>query len=214
LKLRSVQATATKWLYAIGIATLLSACNGSTSAPLPTETSEQVVTAATSTPLPPPTTVPPTSLPFQITSSGFAEAEVIPDRYACTGENLSPELTWGEPPAGTQSLALIFDDPDAPGGSWVHWVIFNMPTDQNSLPESVAPLAEHPDGSLSGSNSWNELGYGGPCPPQGSTHQYIFALFALDTVLELEAGASKQEVLIAMEGHVLAETQISGLFSR
>lgn len=158
--------------------------------------------------------MPPTSLPFQITSSGFAEAEVIPDRYACTGENLSPELTWGEPPAGTQSLALIFDDPDAPGGSWVHWVIFNMPTDQNSLPESVAPLAEHPDGSLSGSNSWNELGYGGPCPPQGSTHQYIFALFALDTVLELEAGASKQEVLIAMEGHVLAETQISGLFSR
>lgn len=202
------------WLYAIGFSLLLGACSSEISVALPTATSEQVVASPTSTALPEPSEVLPTASPFQISSSGFAEAEVIPDRYACTGDNFSPELLWGAPPTGTESLALIFDDPDAPGGSWVHWVIFNMPGEQNSLPAGVAPLAEHPDGSLSGSNSWGELGYGGPCPPQGSTHQYIFALFALDTVLDLEAAANKQDLLTAMEGHILAETELSGLFSR
>lgn len=202
------------WLYAIGFVILLGACNGSTSAALPTTSSQQAPASPTNTDLPAPAEVLPTPPPFQISSSGFAEAEVIPDRYACTGDNLSPELHWGEPPSGTESLALILDDPDAPGGSWVHWVIFNMPTDQSSLPEGVAPLAEHSDGSLSGSNSWGELGYGGPCPPQGSTHQYIFTLFALDTTLELSAAASKQDLIAAMDGHVLAETDLSGLFSR
>lgn len=207
------------WLYAIAFTALLAACGGSDVPPAPpTAAPEQAPEAATDTALPP-TTEPttealPTAIPFQISSSGFAEGEVIPDRYACTGDNLSPELLWGDPPAGTESLALIFDDPDAPGGTWVHWVIFNIPPDQKSLSEGVAPVAEHPDGSKSGSNSWDEIGYGGPCPPQGSTHNYIFKLYALDSLLDLEVGVSKQELLTAMDGHILAETQANGLFSR
>ena len=204
------------WLYAILLLALLAACSAPNASQPPAPLAEEdssasasTLAAATVTSEPIPTT--PT---FEISSTGFAQGEVIPDRYACTGDNLSPELSWGEPPAGTESLALIFDDPDAPGGTWVHWVIFNMPVDQQTLPEGIATLAEHPDGSISGSNSWGELGYGGPCPPQGSTHQYIFALYALDAELNLEVGASKQEVLAAMDGHILAETEISGLFSR
>lgn len=203
-------------LYAIFLLALLAACNPQDTSTAPERLPREDNSASTNTPAAvTATSAPvPTAPPLEISSSGFAQGEVIPDRYACTGENLSPELSWGEPPADTQSLALIFDDPDAPGGSWVHWVVFNMPADQQTLPEGVAPLAEHPDGSISGSNSWGELGYGGPCPPQGSTHQYIFALYALDTELSLGVGASKQELLAAMQGHILAETEISGLFSR
>lgn len=151
---------------------------------------------------------------FQLGNPAFGQGDVIPDRFACTGENLSPELTWGKPPAGTESLALIFDDPDAPGGSWVHWIIYNLPGAQTGLAEGMKPLSEHPDGSLSGSNSWGESGYGGPCPPPGSTHEYVFMLYALDSRLDLGAGASKKQLLAAMEGHVLAETRLSAFFSR
>jgi len=123
-------------------------------------------------------------------SDAFQAGDTIPQRYTCDGDDLSPALQWSEPPAGTQSLALIFDDVDAPAGTWVHWVIFDMPAGALSLPEGV-PADPVVDGlGVQGSNSWRNLGYGGPCPPKGGPYRYTFRLYALDTVLDLDAGAS------------------------
>ena len=195
---------------------ILAACSPNLTAQPADELAEEIAPTATATSVPTlQNTEPgPTRMPFQLIRSGFQEGEVIPAQFACTGENLSPEFTWGQPPPDTVTLALIFDDPDALGGSWVHWILFNIPPDAGSLPAAISPLAQYPDGSLSGINSWGELGYGGPCPPQGSTHQYLFALYALDTALDLESSATKQDLLIAMQSHILAETQLTGLFSR
>jgi len=146
-------------------------------------------------------------------SSAFANGEAIPVRYTCDGEDLSPPLAWGEPPVGTLSLALIVDDPDAPIGTWVHWVLFNLPADTRSLPEGLPAEAEVAAG-LQGINGWKEVGYGGPCPPKGSTHRYFFQLYALDTALNLEAGASKAEVEKAMDGHILGQGQLVGRYGR
>jgi Raf kinase inhibitor-like YbhB/YbcL family protein len=146
---------------------------------------------------------------FEISSPAFAQGETIPVKYTCDGADVSPPLRWDEPPAGTGSLALIADDPDAPVGTWVHWVVFNLPADARELPEQ----ATLPGGSQDGTNSWGRTGYGGPCPPSG-THRYFFKLYALDTTLDLAVGASKEELLQAMEGHILAQTELMGTYSR
>ena len=150
---------------------------------------------------------------FELTSSAFAAGESIPREYTCDGDDISPPLEWTDPPPGTQSLALIGDDPDAPVGTWVHWVLYDLPAETRGLPEDVPSDADLPGGGRSGENSWRRLGYGGPCPP-GGTHRYFFKLYALDTVLGLDAGAGKKQVLTAMEGHVLAEAELMGTYSR
>jgi hypothetical protein len=151
---------------------------------------------------------------LELTSGAFAPGEAIPREYTCDGEDISPPLSWSDPPEGTRSFALIMDDPDAPVGTWVHWVLFNLPAEKRSLPESVPAEDQLSDGSLHGRNSWQRHDYGGPCPPSGSAHRYVFKLFALDTELDLEAGATKKQVLSAMEDHILAQGKLTGRYSR
>ena len=152
-------------------------------------------------------------MPFALTSTAFGPSAPIPRHYTCDGRNVSPPLQWHDPPSGTKSFALIMDDPDAPGGVWVHWVLYNLPPDARALPEAVPPDATRPDGSRQGLNSWPQLGYGGPCPPSG-THRYVFKLYALDTMLDLAAGANKAQLLKAMAGHILAQAELIGTYAR
>lgn len=151
---------------------------------------------------------------LELSSSAFQEGGEIPTKYTCEGQDVSPTLTWGEPPAGTQSLALIMDDPDAPVGVFTHWVLFNLPADSRGLPEAVPTQAQLPDGSLQGKNDFGKIGYGGPCPPPGRPHRYQFTLYALDQTLDLKAGASKKQVLDAMQGHILAQGRLTGTYQR
>ena len=148
-----------------------------------------------------------------ITSSAFEDGGLIPTQYTCDGKNISPPLSWTNLPAGTKSLALIADDPDAPVGTWVHWVVFNIPPEKKGLPEKVPTKGVLPDGSLQGLNDFQKFGYGGPCPP-GGTHRYFFKLYALDVVLKEEAGLTKMELLDAMEGHILSQAQLMGRYHR
>lgn len=150
---------------------------------------------------------------FEITSIIIGHEQPIPEYHTCDGDDLSPPLDWSEPPQGTQSFALIMDDPDAPGGTWVHWVLYNIPAETRSLQENIAPDTQLPDGSMHGINSFGRPGYGGPCPPSG-THRYFFKLYALDTTLSLDEEADKEAVLTAMDGHVLAEAELMGTYSR
>lgn len=149
-----------------------------------------------------------------LTSPAFAHGDVIPQEHTCDGADLSPELAWSGMPAGTASLALVCDDPDAPGGTWVHWVLYDIPADAAGLPEGLPGDAELAAGGVQGENDFGRLGYGGPCPPAGAPHRYFFRLYALDTKLGLAAGASKQEVVDAMEGHVLAQGELMGTYQR
>ena len=151
---------------------------------------------------------------MQIQSSAFPAGGTIPQRYTCDGNDISPSLSWAEPPAGTQSLALIFDDPDAPAGTWDHWVLFNIPATVRSLSEGIPPNEVVEGVGTQGNNSWRRLGYGGPCPPKGSTHRYEFKLYALDTALDLDPGASKRDLEKAMSGHILATGQLLGRYGR
>ncbi|MBU4226288.1 MAG: YbhB/YbcL family Raf kinase inhibitor-like protein [Chloroflexi bacterium] len=150
---------------------------------------------------------------MKLTSTAFTQGNPIPAQYTCTDRDISPPLVWGELPAGTQSLALIMDDPDAPAGTWVHWVIYNIPASTGGLPENVPPDAKLADGSMQGKNSWGKPGYGGPCPPSG-THRYFFKLYALDAVLTLASGATKAELLTAMEGHILGYAELMGTYHK
>lgn len=150
---------------------------------------------------------------FTLTSSAFAYGASIPARYTCDGEDISPPLQWSAPPAATQSFALIMDDPDAPAGTWVHWVLYNLPAESRSLPESIPAEAQLPDGSRHGKNSWRRPGYGGPCPP-GGTHRYFFKLYALDTLLTLDGDVTEEHLLQAMEGHILAQAELMGTYKR
>lgn len=154
------------------------------------------------------------TMPFELTSSVFAQGESIPVKYSCKGKNISPPLAWGDPPAGTKSLALIMDDPDAPGGTWDHWILFNIRPDLRELQENLPITGKNqdPNAIFVGNNSWRRADYGGPCPPSG-THRYFFKLYALDTAISLLPGATKQELLKAMDGHILAETELMGTFS-
>jgi Raf kinase inhibitor-like YbhB/YbcL family protein len=152
-------------------------------------------------------------MPFELTSAAFGPGEPIPPQHTCDGDDLSPPLGWTDPPSGTQSFALICDDLDAPGGIWVHWVLYNLPAGARELTEAVPADADLPDGSRHGENSWRRLGYGGPCPPSG-THRYVFTLYALDTALDLAAGASKEQLLQAMADHTLTQTELMGTYTR
>ncbi len=150
---------------------------------------------------------------LKITSTAFEEGGMIPRRYTCDGADLSPPLSWSGAPAETQSFALISDDPDAPMGTWVHWVIYNLPASASELHEAVPPEKDLKNGARQGRNDFRKIGYGGPCPP-GGTHRYYFKLYALDTVLGFPAGATKAELLKAMEGHILAQGQVMGRYKR
>lgn len=149
---------------------------------------------------------------MQLKSSAFNANDLIPSNYTCDGQDISPALSWDAPPAGTQSLVLIVDDPDAPMGTFVHWVLYNLPPDLQHLPEHVT-AANLPNGALQGKNDFNRTRYGGPCPP-GGTHRYFFKLYAIDQPLTLPAGATKAQVLKAIEGHTLASTELVGRYSR
>jgi hypothetical protein len=151
---------------------------------------------------------------ISISSSAFEDGAAIPSRYTCDGEDVSPALSWGEMPSGTKSIALISDDPDAPVGTFTHWVIYNIPPDKNGLPEGVDKKEQLSDGSLQGVNDFNKIGYNGPCPPPGKPHRYYFKVYALDTKLDLTSGASKGQVESAMEGHILAIGEIIGKYGR
>ncbi|MBN2159027.1 MAG: YbhB/YbcL family Raf kinase inhibitor-like protein [Spirochaetes bacterium] len=145
-----------------------------------------------------------------VTSTAFKEGEMIPARYTCDDRDVSPQLSWSNVPAGAKSIALICDDPDAPAGTWVHWVVFNIPPTAKELIEGVGAL---PAGAKQGINDFRKLDYGGPCPP-GGTHRYYFKIYALDAVIDLKEGASKSALLKAMEGRILAQGQLMGKYKR
>lgn len=151
---------------------------------------------------------------FQVESMAFKGGGEIPEKFTCEGEDISPALRWTHPPRGTESFALIADDPDAPSGAWVHWVVYDLPARSRELPDNVPKQKEVPGGGAQGRNDFGRIGYGGPCSPAGSAHHYFFKLYALDTMLDLEPGARKQEVLAAAKGHVLGEAQFMALFKR
>ena len=152
---------------------------------------------------------------IELRSDAFANGQSIPVKYSCRGKNISPALTWNEPPAGTRSFALIVDDPDAPFGTWVHWVLFNIPANTRGLPEDLSITGKNTDPNAIhvGKNSSGRMGYDGPCPPSG-THRYFFKLYALNTTLNLLPGATKEQVLKEMQGHILAQGELMGTFSK
>lgn len=151
---------------------------------------------------------------FELKSTAFSAGGNIPRQFTCDGPDLSPGLSWSEPPAGTQSLSLIMDDPDAPVGTWVHWVLYDLPADTRHLPEGVAKDKELPNGARQGRNDFRKIGYGGPCPPAGPAHRYFFKLYALDAKTNLKSGATKAELERAMKGHILAQAELMGRYRR
>ena len=152
---------------------------------------------------------------MQLTSSAFKQEEAIPKKYSGEGVDVSPPLQWQGAPQGTKSFALICDDPDAPSGTWTHWVLYNLPGDSTALEEIVAKAETLPNGTRQGKNSWpkNNIGYQGPMPPSGK-HRYFFKIYALDNVLDLAAGANKAQLEKAMKGHVLAHGELMGTYER
>jgi Raf kinase inhibitor-like YbhB/YbcL family protein len=150
---------------------------------------------------------------IDIQSPAFQDGGAIPKLYTCKGKNVSPPLSWSAVPAGTQSIALIVDDPDAPKGTFDHWVVFNLPPDSKGLPEAVPPGKSLSDGAEQGVTTNRKNGYLGPCPPSG-VHRYFFRIYALDKKTDLKSGATKSELLKAMLGHVLSEGQLMGTFSK
>jgi len=154
---------------------------------------------------------PATNKKMPLASSAFKDGQPIPADYTCDGKNISPQLRWSGAPGNTQSLILIVDDPDAPSGVWTHWILFNLPTDTSELPED---FAKSPSTAKQGTNDFKKPGYGGPCPPSGKAHRYFFRIFALDTTLNLPAGASRKEIDAAMAKHVLAMGQLMGTYQR
>jgi len=161
------------------------------------------------------TATPEADMSLELKSDAFVNGQSIPAKYSCIGKNISPALTWNDPPAGTQSFALIVDDPDAPVGTWVHWVLFNIPADERSLPEDLPVTGKNvdPNAIYFGKNSSGNTRYDGPCPPSG-THRYYFKLYALDSLVNLLPGATKDELLKAMQGHILAQGELMGTFSK
>jgi Raf kinase inhibitor-like YbhB/YbcL family protein len=153
---------------------------------------------------------------FALTSPSFTDGATIPSQHTCDGPDRSPALRWSGTPAGTRTFALIVDDPDAPAGTWVHWVLFDLPATITELPERVPTHEALADlgGALQGRNDSRETGYAGPCPPPGKPHRYFFTLYALDTSLGLPAGATKADVERAMQGHILATAQLMGTYGR
>jgi Raf kinase inhibitor-like YbhB/YbcL family protein len=151
---------------------------------------------------------------IELTSTAFRQGEVIPQEYTGDGRNVSPSLKWPDPPTGTRSFALICEDPDAPRGTFTHWVVLNLPAESRELTEGLPQETTLPDGTAQGTNDFGKVGYGGPSPPPGKPHRYVFKLYALDRQLNLPASATKTNLLAAMKGHVLAEGQLMGTYSR
>jgi Raf kinase inhibitor-like YbhB/YbcL family protein len=144
----------------------------------------------------------------------FEDGSDVPVRFTCDGANVSPDLHWTAPPAGTESLVLIVDDPDAPGQTWVHWLLYDLPATERELPEGVTPKGTLPSGAHQGRNDFGKIGYGGPCPPPGPAHRYYFALYALDKRLELRPGATRAQIERSMAGHILARAELMGQYIR
>ena len=161
------------------------------------------------------TSTPEADMTLELKSDAFANGQSIPAKYSCIGRNISPGLAWSDPPAGTQSFALIVDDPDAPMGTWVHWVLYNIPADSRGLAEDLPVTGKNvdPNAIYFGRNSSGKTRYDGPCPPSG-THRYFFKLYALDTIIDLLPGAAKDELLREMQGHILAQGELMGTFSK
>ncbi len=151
---------------------------------------------------------------FKLTSSEIHEGEPIPKQFTGDGENVSPQLAWYDAPSEAKSFALICEDPDAPRGTWCHWVLFNIPADATELPQGSSPGQIRVDGAKQGKNDFGKLGYGGPAPPRGNPHRYFFKLYALDSKLDLHNGASRAELLSAMKGHILADAELMGTYRR
>jgi len=149
-----------------------------------------------------------------VMSSAFLMNETIPVKYTGMGKDISPPLSWSGTPAGTKSIAIICDDPDAPMGTWVHWVLFNLPPDTTKLEEGIPTKPTLSNGAIQGINDFRKNGYGGPMPPPGKPHRYIFKVYALDTKLSLDSKAKKADLEAAMEGHILARGELVGIFKR
>jgi len=151
---------------------------------------------------------------FSLSSAAFTDGTRIPEQYTCDGKDISPPLSWNNAPEGTESFALICDDPDAPMGTWDHWVIFNIPADSKGLSEAIPTDDSLTDGSKHGLNTWKKTGYGGPCPPPGNPHRYFFKLYALDTMLPLTSDVNKRSLENTMQDHIIEEAELMGTFSR
>jgi hypothetical protein len=151
---------------------------------------------------------------IELKTTSFTPGGFIPKRYTCQAADVSPALTWTDPPPGTQSFALIEDDPDAPAGTFVHWIAYNLPAAYRKLPEAVSGNEQMPDGVRQGTNDFSRTGYSGPCPPPGKAHRYFIRLYALDTILNLRPGARRKELDAAMQGHILAQGELMGRFQR
>jgi Raf kinase inhibitor-like YbhB/YbcL family protein len=153
-------------------------------------------------------------MPFALHTSDFINNDVLPIEYSYKGPNHSPELWWSEPPPNTKSFVLIMDDPDAPMGTWVHWVVYNIPLAKERMEEHFPRDKELKDKTRQGVNDFGNIGYDGPSPPKGTNHRYFFTLYAIDTILDLPPGATKQDVLKAISGHILAKTELMGWFPK
>lgn len=151
---------------------------------------------------------------LEMKSPAFKEGGKIPRQYSCEGSDISPALEWSVPPRGTQALALICDDPDAPGGTWVHWVVWNLPVNTLALQEAVPATPKLPNGAMQGLNDFRKVGWNGPCPPPGKPHRYVFKLYALDKKLDLPASTTKEKLVKEMHGHVLAQAELIGTYQR
>ena len=150
---------------------------------------------------------------IKLTSSAFEDGGMIPSKHTCDGQDVSPALKWDNVPEEARSIALICDDPDAPMGTWVHWLLFNLPAEARELSENVPADDTLASGAGQGLTDFGRVGYGGPCPP-GGTHRYFFKIYALDVQVELTSKARKRDLLSAMEGHILAQGQLVGKYKR
>jgi Raf kinase inhibitor-like YbhB/YbcL family protein len=192
---------------ALAAAFLFTSCGGDEN----TTTTPTTTTSLTESPSPTPVTFP----GFTLSSPTFEDGGPMSDAYSCDGENRSPDLAWGDPPPGTQTFVLIMDDPDAPGGAFTHLLLYDLLPEMRSIPPDVDPTVDgpYPAGSI-GLNDTGNPSYAGPCPPRGETHRYVFTLYAVDSRTGLEAAKTREEVMAAMEGHILAEATLTGTFGR
>ncbi len=193
----------------LSLALLLAACRGGTNAPAgdgrtPTPAATKGVESGTKEG---------DKMTIKLTSTAFDEGGMIPSQYTCDGQNVSPPLAWSGLPEGAKTLALICDDPDAPRGTWVHWVVYQIPASERGLPENLPARETLDSGARQGTNDFKKPGYGGPCPPSG-THRYFFKLYALDAPLDLPPGATKDQLLKSMDAHILAQGQLIARYAR
>lgn len=154
------------------------------------------------------------SMAFSLSSSSFQNGSDIPKQFTCSGADISPGLKWSNPPAGTKTFALIADDPDAPAGTWTHWLVYDLPPQTAALQENLPKTDDIPSGGKQGRNDFRKIGYGGPCPPPGKPHRYFFKLYALDEVLNLKPAEDRRQLEQAMKGHVLGQAELMGKFDR